>query len=276
MDSPVCENISETLARLEGVLRGLADRNRFALAYSGGLDSRFLAHAARRLGFEPVPLHVVGPHVPPEETAYARGWAEENRLPYEEVPVDPLELPLVAAGDRKRCYACKRELFSRLKARTDLPLCDGTNTSDAGQYRPGMRAVRELGVLSPLSLAGLDKAAIHRVAAGTGMAFPDQKPRPCLLTRLPYGMKPERETLGAIAAGEGAVRRFFASGGLPEPDFRLRLVAPDRAELHVLSTAFAALSSAAREELARVAAVPGLPPLCVVGVETLSGFFDRT
>ena len=275
MDSAVDKKVSEELARLEGVLRGLADRNRFALAYSGGLDSRFLAHAARRLGFEPVLLHVVGPHVPPEETAYARGWATESGLPYEEVPVDPLDLPLVAAGDRKRCYACKRELFSRVMARTDLPLCDGTNTSDAGQYRPGMLAVRELGVLSPLALAGLDKAAIHRVAAGTGMALPDQKPRPCLLTRLPYGMKPERETLEAVAAGERAVRVFFASEGLPEPDFRLRLVAPDRAELHLLSAAFAALPPALLEGLARRAAVSGLPPLRVVGMETLSGFFDR-
>ena len=261
-----------SLSRLESVLRERADRDRFALAYSGGLDSRFLAHAARRLGFEPVLLHVVGPHVPPDETGYARDWAAENRLSYAEVPVDPLDLPLVAAGDRRRCYACKRELFSRLKERTDLPLCDGTNASDAGHYRPGLQAVRELGVLSPLALADLDKAAIRSLAARTGMAFPEQPPRPCLLTRLAYGMKPERETLAALAAGERAVRRVFASDGL-SPDFRLRLVAPGRAELHVLSAALDALPSAVRERLSR--SVPGLPPLRLVGVDTLSGFFDR-
>ena len=91
----------------------------------------------------------------------------------------------MASGDRRRCYACKRNLFSLLKARTDLPLCDGTNASDAGQYRPGIRAVEELGILSPLASAGLTKADIHRCAALTGMEDPEQKARPCLLTRLP-------------------------------------------------------------------------------------------
>ena len=155
------------LPRLESVLGVFAAGNRFALAYSGGLDSRFLAHAAQRFGFEPVLLHIVGPHIPPEETDYARHWAASRALAYEELPADPLDLALVASGDRRRCYACKRNLFSLLKARTDLPLCDGTNASDAGQYRPGIRAVEELGILSPLASAGLTKADIHRCAALT-------------------------------------------------------------------------------------------------------------
>ena len=152
------------LPRLESVLGVLAAGNRFALAYSGGLDSRFLAHAAQRFGFEPVLLHIVGPHIPPEETDYARHWAPSRELAYEELPADPLDLALVASGDRRRCYACKRNLFSLLKARTDLPLCDGTNASDAGQYRPGIRAVEELGILSPLASAGLTKADIRRLS----------------------------------------------------------------------------------------------------------------
>ena len=126
------------LSRLESVLGVLAAGNRFALAYSGGLDSRFLAHAAQRFGFEPVLLHIVGPHIPPEETDYARHWAASRELAYEELPADPLDSALVASGDCRRCYACKRNLFSLLKARTGLPLCDGTNASDAGQYRPGI------------------------------------------------------------------------------------------------------------------------------------------
>ena len=222
------------LPRLESVLGVLAAGNRFALAYSGGLDSRFLAHAAQRFGFEPVLLHIVGPHIPPEETDYARHWAASRELAYEELPADPLDLALVASGDRRRCYACKRNLFSLLKARTDLPLCDGTNASDAGQYRPGIRAVEELGILSPLASAGLTKADIHRCAALTGMEDPEQKARPCLLTRLPYGMKPERSLLAGLAAGERAVHGVFASAGLPGPDFRLRLVDAERLELHVL------------------------------------------
>lgn len=266
---------SGLLSSLETVLGGLAVGNRFALAYSGGLDSRFLAHAARRSGFEPVLLHIVGPHIPPEETAYARDWAALRKLAYEEIPAEPLDLPLVASGDRRRCYACKRNLFSLLKRRTRLPLCDGTNVSDAGQYRPGMQAVRELGVLSPLALAGLAKADIHRCAALTGMEDPGQKARPCLLTRLPYGMKPERSLLVGFAEGERAARAVFASAGLLEPDFRLRLVAAGRLELHVPPGPV--LSPAVCGELVRCVseAAPQLPPPRVVRVETLSGFFDR-
>lgn len=261
------------LSRLETALGGLAVGKRFALAYSGGLDSRFLAHAAQRFGFEPVLLHIVGPHIPPEETAYARDWAASRKLAYEEIPAEPLDLPLVASGDRRRCYACKRNLFSLLKGRTSLPLCDGTNASDAGQYRPGMQAVRELGVLSPLALAGLAKPDIHRCAALTGMDDPGQKARPCLLTRLPYGMKPERSLLMGIAEGERAVRAVFASAVLPAPDFRLRLVAADRLELHVLPELSPALCG---ELVLRIAeAAPQLPAPRVVRVETLSGFFDR-
>ena len=214
MDSSVTAASPEETAllpRLESVLGVLAAGNRFALAYSGGLDSRFLAHAAQRFGFEPVLLHIAGPHIPPEETDYARHWAASRELAYEELPADPLDLALVASGDRRRCYACKRNLFSLLKARTDLPLCDGTNASDAGQYRPGIRAVEELGILSPLASAGLTKADIHRCAALTGMEDPEQKARPCLLTRLPYGMKPERSLLAGLAAGERAVHGVFAS-----------------------------------------------------------------
>lgn len=266
---------SGLLSRLETALAGLAVGKRFALAYSGGLDSRFLAHAAQRFGFEPVLLHIVGPHIPPEETAYARDWAASRKFAYEEIPAEPLDLPLVASGDSRRCYACKRNLFSLLKGRTPLPLCDGTNASDAGQYRPGMQAVRELGVLSPLALAGLAKADIHRCAALTGMEDPGQKARPCLLTRLPYGMKPERSLLMGLAEGERAVRTVFASVGGPAPDFRLRLVAADRLELHVLPEPALAPSLCGELVLRIAEAAPQLPSPQVVRVETLSGFFDR-
>lgn len=264
----------EAWTRLEAVLRGLAAGTRFALAYSGGLDSRFLAHAGQRFGLEPLLLHVRGPHVAPEESASARAWARLRGLPLMEAEADPLSLPEVAAGDRLRCYACKRELFGRLREMTDLPLCDGSNASDAGQFRPGLRAVRELGILSPLALAGLGKADIRRCAAATGMEDPDQRARPCLLTRLPYGMKPEKDVLAALAQGEEAVRRFLAAAGWTEPEFRLRLVAPGRAELHV--AAAEPLSPALQEALERLlAADPRLPAPRVAAMESISGFFDR-
>ena len=267
-----------SLAGLRQVLSDAAEGGCFALAYSGGLDSRFLAHAAGLFGLKPLLLHVTGPHVPPEETDFARAWAEKNALPFREAAVDPLSLPLVAAGSRERCYACKKKLFTCLLAETSLPLCDGTNASDTSAYRPGIRAVRELGVLSPLALAGFGKKEIHFFAEATGMEQPLQKARPCLLTRLPYGATPTGKMLAAIASGEKAARVSLASAGLPEADLRLRLVAPERLELHLIDSDMEKLSAPSREELVRNihAAMPGYPRPVLSAQASLSGFFDRT
>lgn len=268
----------KTLSRLQGILSDVAENGRFALAYSGGLDSRFLAHASNLAGLSPLLLHVTGPHVPPEEHAFARTWAEEHALSYREIPVDPLHLPSVACGARDRCYECKKTMFSRLMQASSLPLCDGTNASDLLAYRPGLRAVRELGVTSPLALAGLTKKDIHDLAEKTGMELAWQKPRPCLLTRLPYGERPTRELLSAIAAGENAIRQTLVRHGLPQADFRLRLVAKNRLEVHMLSSDMALMSAELGNELVRNAheAMNGLPCPVLSAQETLSGFFDRT
>ena len=298
------------LAVLEPVLRGIAVPSApasaapscgyFALAFSGGMDSRFLAHAAQLLGFSPLLLHVTGPHVPPEESDFARRWAAARGLPLREVPADPLSLPLVAQGSRRRCYACKRELFSRLLSELErearrlslpepLPLCDGTNASDLHAFRPGTQAVQELGIRSPLALAGLSKADIYLLAALSGLDEPEQKPRPCLLTRLPYGVRPEASLLEGLAAGERAVRAFFMEHGGFSPDFRLRLVPQEDGtqsvstpslclELHLLHADALRLPLDAEHRLARVIAeaAPALPmPARLVPQDTLSGFFDR-
>ena len=265
------------LSGLQRVLDETADNGRFALAYSGGLDSRFLAHAAKLLKFQPVLLHITGPHVPPEESDFARAWAGAQQLDFQEIPVDTLSVPAVAEGARDRCYACKYAMFSRLAQESDLPLCDGTNASDASAYRPGIRAVRELGVISPLTLAGLTKNDIHLLAEETGMTIPWQKPRPCLLTRLPYGARPDAETLADIAAGEQTVRHTLAEAGLPQVDFRLRLVAPDRLELHLTASDMALLPDALASALLQSvhAAVPNRPRPVLSVQESLSGFYDR-
>ncbi len=223
-----------SLAPLGDILASVAEQKRFALAYSGGLDSRFLAHAAHALGFSPLLLHVTGPHVPPEETAFARSWAESLSLEFREIPVNPLGLPSVAEGSRERCYACKKAMFTTLAAVSDLPLCDGTNASDTLVFRPGLRAVRELGVASPLALA-------------------------------------------AVAAGEHVVRRMLAEAGMPEADFRLRLVSKDRPELHMLAADVCAMPPELEPRLLQAvhAAMPGYHAPVLSAQETLSGFFDR-
>jgi uncharacterized protein len=131
-------------------------------------------------------------------------------------------------------------------------------------------------------MAGLSKEDIFRLAALTGMEKPDQKPRPCLLTRLPYGVKPDASTLRALAAGEQVVRLALEVAGLPEADFRLRLVLHGeglRSELHLLQGDAEALPPAVAEELphAITKAAPSLPiPVSLVPQVSLSGFFDSS
>ena len=285
-------DVRSELAALEAALSGIAvgrsdgTRGGFALAYSGGMDSRFLAHAAKLLGFEPHLLMAVGPQVPPEEEEYGEVWARRNGLSFRKIEVDTLSLPLVAVNGKRRCYECKREIFGRLleamrEAGEWLPLCDGTNASDAHTYRPGTQAVHELCVHSPLALAGLAKSDIYRLAALTGLERPDQKPRPCLLTRLPYGMKPDAETLHALASGERTVRLALEEAGLTEADFRLRIVPCGegmRTELHLLKDEACRVPPELKARLPDIigVAAPRLPaPVLISALDSLSGFFDK-
>lgn len=251
-------------------LRGLGE---LTVALSGGVDSRFLAHAALRAGTVPELVHVRGPHVAPAETAYALRWARRQGLAARVLDLDPLALPEVAAGDRERCYACKSFLFRRIEACARGALCDGSNASDAAQYRPGLRALRELGVLSPLAEAGLAKDDIRGLGRRTGLEWPDQQSRACLLTRLPYGMPPEPGLLARLAEGERVVEDLLHQAGFADAPFRLRVSDTDRYELHV---AVASLPVHVTEQLIGTLHDLGFPSSTVRCMSTVSGYFDAT
>ena len=274
---------------LTSLLPGLSP---IALAFSGGLDSRFLAHTARLLaadgaGPEIHLFHAAGPHVPATESADAQAWAEANGFAFTAVPADPLSLPDVRANTRERCYHCKRLLFSRLAdaAREHFScratLCDGSNASDFLLFRPGFKALRELGVRSPLAEAALDKAAIRAFAAATGLDDPEQQARPCMLTRFAYGLAPSHEALAAAAEAErniaGLLRSLFPAS---IPDFRLRLVGaleslkrtlPYTTELHLSMRP----DEATARRLEEAVAEQGFVPPTIVVLDTVSGHYDR-
>lgn len=270
--------------QLRDVLTNLAIRNEFALAFSGGLDSRFLAFASAHMGLRPSLLHVTGPHISSRESAGAREWAHKHGLAFHDIDLDPLALPEVAAGDVKRCYHCKFMLFSTLKKEAGaLPLCDGTHASDAKGYRPGLAALKELAVLSPLALAGLDKPDIRALGALLGMDNTDQKPRPCMLTRLPYGLGPTAELLRALDKGEQAIEELFQAWvensnlfTRAVPDFRLRQISPEELELHVENCENPEFSSFKEQALAdAIRQSSGLSLSRIRIMESLSGYYDR-
>ncbi|MCI6530654.1 MAG: hypothetical protein MR428_06115 [Mesosutterella sp.] len=273
-------NGAELMERLRVVLQRVAPGRRFALAYSGGLDSRFLSHASGLLGFKPLLIHVTGVHVGGDENL-ALSWARRQGFRLKLIELDPLDVEEVARGTRERCYGCKKATFSAIRREAEgLPVCDGTNHSDVspGVWRPGIRALKELGIESPLQEARLGKPEIHFLAAETGMERPDQLPEPCLLTRLPYGRAPTVGTLLKLKRAEQAVREVLRRAGASQLPFRLRLVAPGRPELH-FSRAFAKELTPALMESARQAAVSTAPEdfsgLACRVLDTLSGYYDR-
>lgn len=210
-------------AALARVLGGLP---RIAVAYSGGLDSRFLCHAALLCGCDVLAVHVFGPHIPPQESAGATAWAQQRGLSLRTARFDPLTLPEVENNSPQRCYGCKKGLVNLLRGELAAiaeqgpgrVLCDGTNADDLQTYRPGLRALEESRVRSPLAEAGLAKAAIREAARATDLDRPDQRARPCLLTRMAYGMRPDAATLKRLAAAEDELAEAGTLG-----DFRLRL-----------------------------------------------------
>ena len=250
------------------------------IAYSGGLDSRFLAFAASQLGYHVVLLHVAGPHMAPSESEGAVKDARDMGLTVTVITANPLGITELAAAGKNRCYVCKRHVFTELlKHAAGGRLCDGTNASDLTVYRPGRKALTELGIHSPLAEAGIGKPDIRRIARTMGMAHPDQAARPCLLTRFPYGMMPDAETLSLIAEAEDWLEAQPEARGLK---FRLRFPNPqkrDEAVLHVEKNSLGDRTEADLDhwvQRLKTQFSPKLDSLTCAVLEKLSGFYDRT
>jgi len=250
---------------MEALFTRLRELSPLAIALSGGLDSRFLAHAARLASCDIVLLHASGPHVSPRESERATRWAAGQKLPLRVIFFNPLTLPAVAENTRERCYFCKKALLATLRPHAEgHTLCDGTHADDLlHPHRPGQRALKEAGLRSPLAEIGLSKAQIRELAVSSGLAHATQPARPCLLTRLAYGLRPDAGTLARLAAAEAELE----DAGLR--DFRLRLTpAP---QLHILT-----LPEDMRTAVTRVLTAHGFAEAQTVHLESLSGFFDRT
>lgn len=265
------------IERLKDALLKAAPEHQVSIAFSGGLDSRFLSFFAQRLVFEIELLHVHGPHVSEQETLEARAWADSHGLKLRVVELNPLQSPEVSRNCRERCYFCKRMLFTELLRIASFPLCDGTNHSDLGNYRPGLRALHELNINSPLAMAQISKPEIRELGRTLGFDNPDQAARPCILTRLPYETAVSADDLKNIAEAEKKISEAFALSSNPQMAFRLRKVGGDTYELHVQAQEYERLSSKERSLLAQLVNEQQsyFGPIPIVPMNKLSGFFDR-
>lgn len=195
---------------------------RAALAFSGGVDSAYLLYAARRWGAEVQAYYVQTAFQPRFERADAERLAAELGVSMRVLTVDVLAVPEAAANPPDRCYHCKRAIFkaiARAAAEDGFSLLlDGTNASDDAADRPGMRALRELAVRSPLRECGLTKADIRRGSKEAGLFTWNKPAYACLATRIPAGTPITAEMLQKTEAAED----YLFSLGLT--DFRVRLL----------------------------------------------------
>lgn len=201
-----------------------------ALAFSGGTDSAFLMWASRQYGCALRAYYIKTAFQPAFELADARRLAEELGVPMTVVELDVLSVPEAAENGPRRCYYCKKALFTRLRqaAAADgyTVLIDGTNASDDAGDRPGMVALRELEVRSPLRECGITKAEVRRLSKEAGLFTWDKPAYACLATRIPTGTAVTAEMLTRVENAESAL------AGLGFVDFRVR-VADGAARLQV-------------------------------------------
>ena len=192
-----------------------------AVAFSGGADSAFLLWAAKACGCDVRAYYVKTAFQPEFELEDARRLAGEFDIPLKVVYRDILSVPEAAQNGAERCYYCKKALFTSLwsAVREDgYPvLLDGTNASDDAGDRPGMKALKELQVRSPLRECGITKSEVRRMSKEAGIFTWDKPAYACLATRVPTGVPITEETLRKIEAAERTLEKMGFR------DFRVRL-----------------------------------------------------
>ena len=195
-------------ARLYAVL---ADYESILVAYSGGVDSAYLAWAANRA--RPGQVLCVtadSPSYPRRHRDIAEAIARQFQLPHEFVHTSELDRPEYRANPSNRCYHCKTELYEHLSQlahdRGFSVIVDGSNADDRGDYRPGRQAAREFGVRSPLDEAELTKDEIRALARDAGLPIWDEPASACLSSRIPYQSEVTEAKLATIERAEEIVR----------------------------------------------------------------------
>lgn len=195
---------------------------RIALGFSGGVDSSYLLYAAKQAGADVRPYFIKTVFQPEFEFEDAKRLAEYVGVEMTVVEIDILANPAVTANPPDRCYHCKTALFGTLRDRAQADgytvLIDGTNASDSSEDRPGMRALNEMSVRSPLRECGLTKAEVRRLSKEAGLFTWDKPSYACLATRVPSGQRYDSELLRRV---EQAEETLFALG---YTDFRVRVL----------------------------------------------------
>ena len=197
------------------------ENSRVALAFSGGVDSAYLLYAARTCGAQVRAYYVQTAFQPAFEREDALRLARELGAEMTVLPLNILDREEVCSNPSERCYHCKRAIFSAILSAAAADgfslVIDGTNASDDAGDRPGMRALRELRVLSPLRICGVTKKALREYSRNAGLFTWNKPAYACLATRVPTGCSIDQEILKKIERAETCLTRLGFS------DFRVRV-----------------------------------------------------
>jgi len=192
------------LEKLTAILQSLQN---VTVAFSGGVDSSLLLYAAHRIpGVKTTGITIRTPYIPQWEIAEATEFAATYGINHKVIDFELADF--LSNNPADRCYQCKKMLFSELihlARKTGSVLIEGTNRDDLGDYRPGLKALKELGVHSPLLEAGLTKQDIRQLSAEWRLPTHDKPAYACLMTRIPFDTTVEESILRRIEAAETAL-----------------------------------------------------------------------
>jgi uncharacterized protein len=205
---PVAATTVSKRAALEVSIRALG---RTLVAYSGGVDSAFLAWSAHQvLGTDMLAVIADSPSLARTHLAEAVAFAREQHIPLEIINTGELDRPEYVRNDSSRCFHCKDELFAVMEAlrvtRRFDSIAYGVNVDDQGDFRPGQIAARQHHVATPLLDAGLTKQEIRELARSANLRVWDKPASACLSSRIEYGRPVTREALNTVDQGEDAIR----------------------------------------------------------------------
>ena len=198
----------------DGLLAGIASHGSLLVSFSGGVDSSLLLAAAlHALGPKAEAALCLGPFTPSWDEKHARQTAGELGVRLHLLRGNELDDPNIAANPPHRCYLCKRSRLERLLELADslglARVAEGSQIDDDPKDRPGARAVRELGVESPLAAAGLDKAMVRKLSLALNLPTAQSPSSACLATRIPAGTKITAEALARVDRAESALREIL-------------------------------------------------------------------